>query len=263
MRLKASVAIVGLGELGQVLASGFLKIGHPVFPLNRGSSFSELTTSGVDPLLIIIAVGEKDLKEVLMILPESFKDRIVLLQNNLLRPDWQHYQIALPTVLVAWLDKKPGRPSVSVLPNQVFGPHRELVAQALNALDIETHGGPMEDLDRALVAKNLYIHTINIAGLLVGGTIGDLWHHHRSLAQGIAEEIFQIQCARLGYDLDENLVIQDMLEGFAGDWNHLCLGRSAPQRLANALGLADQFQLATPIIREIAVEMGLSGKEAG
>ncbi len=263
MRLKAPVAVVGLGELGQVLATGFLKIGHPVYPLIRGTSLADLTTLSVDPFLIIVAVGEKDLDGILMTLPETFRDRIVLLQNNLLEPDWLIHRILLPTILVAWLDKKPGRPSVSVLPNKVFGPHRELVAEALNALNIVSHACPIEDLTRALVAKNLYIHTINIAGLRVGGTVAELWHRHRSLAQGVADEILQIQTSRLGCKLDENLIIKDMLEGFSGDWNHLCMGRSAPQRLANALAFADHFQLATPILRDIAREIALPAKEAG
>jgi len=259
VRLKAPVAVVGLGELGQVLATGFLKIGHPVYPLIRGSSLADLTTLSVDPFLIIVAVGEKDLDGILMTLPETFRDRIVLLQNNLLEPDWLIHRILLPTILVAWLDKKPGRPSVSVLPNKVFGPHRELVAEALNALNIVSQSCPIEDLNRALVSKILYIHTINIAGLRVKGTVGELWHHHRALAEGVADEILQILSARLGCKLDKHQMIQDMLEGFSGDWNHLCLGRSAPQRLANALSYADRFALSTPMLRDIARQIGLLG----
>jgi ketopantoate reductase len=258
--LKAPVVIIGLGELGQVLATGFLKMGHPVFPLNRGASVTELSTLAVEPFLIVVAVGEKDLDGILMTLPDAFKNRVLLLQNNLLRPDWQKHQILSPTILVAWLDKKPGRPSVSVLPNKVFGPYCDEVAQALNALHIETYSCPIEDMDRAMVAKNLYIHTINIAGLRVAGTVGELWKHHRALAEGIMKEILQIQCCRLGSPLDEALIIQDTLRGFAGDWNHICMGRSAPQRLANALKFADGFHLDTPILREIALEIGLSGQ---
>lgn len=261
--MRPSVVIVGLGELGQVLAAGFLKIGHPVYPLNRGSSFAEITSLALNPFLIIVAVGEKDLTGVLVTLPEAFKDRIILLQNNILEPDWLSHRINLPTILVAWLDKKPGRPSISVLPNKTFGPHRKVLAQALNSLHIETHACPDEELDRALVAKSLYISTINIAALRVGGTVGALWSHHRSLVEGIVDEILQIQSCRLGRKLDKDPIIQDMLDGFRGDSNHLCLGRSAPYRLANALSFADQFQLDTPIIREIATDIGLVDCTAG
>lgn len=257
--MKAPVVIVGLGELGQVLASGFLKIGHPVYPLNRGSSFDEFKALALDPYLVVVAVSESDLDSILSALPEAYRDRVVLLQNNLLPPDWLKHRIHLPTILVAWLDKKPGRPSVSVLPNKIFGPHREVVAQALNALKIETQSCPIEDLNRALVSKILYIHTINIAGLRVKGTVGELWHHHRALAEGVADEILQILSARLGCKLDKHQMIQDMLEGFSGDWNHLCLGRSAPQRLTNALSYADRFALSTPMLRDIARQIGLLG----
>lgn len=262
MRLKAPIAVVGIGELGQVLASGFLKIGHPVYPLNRDASFSDLMAATVNPQLVIVAVGEKDLDGVLRSLPEDFKDRVVLLQNNLLEPDWVRHGVLDPTIVVVWLDKKPGRPSVSVLPNKVFGPYSEMVAQSLNALNIETHVCAREDLDRVLVAKNLYIHTINIAGLRVGGTVGDLWKEHRSLAETVAGEILEIQFARLGRVLDANLVMRDMLEGFFGDLNHLCMGRSAPNRLENAIAFANDYHLAVPTLRAIAYEIGLSGEEA-
>jgi ketopantoate reductase len=262
MRLRAPIAVVGLGELGQVLASGFLKLGHPVYPLNRDASFSDLMALSIDPLLVVVAVGEKDLTGVLLSLPEGFKDRIVLLQNNLLEPDWVNHGVLDPTILVVWLDKKPGRPAVSVLPNKVFGPHSEVVSQSLNALGIESQVRPGEELDRALVAKNLYIHTINIAGLRVGGTVGALWNEHRPLAETIAGEILEIQFCRLGRTLDVDLMMRDMLEGFSGDLDHLCMGRSAPNRLANALAFANHYQLAVPTLRAIAHEIGLSGEEA-
>lgn len=262
MRLRAPIVVVGLGELGQVLASGFLKIGHPVYPLNRDACFTELKTRAIDPMLVVVAVGDKDLEEVLRAMPSGFKNRIVLLQNNLLEPDWLRHGIQNPTILVVWLDKKTGRPAVAVLPNKVFGPYGEEVAQALNALQIETQVRPMEDLDRALVAKNLYIHTINIAGLRVGGTVGELWKDHRSLTEAIAGEILEIQCARLGRALDGHLMMSDMLEGFSGDLNHLCMGRSATNRLANALAFANDYKLAVPTLRGIANDIGLTGTEA-
>lgn len=262
MRLRVPIAVVGLGELGQVLAAGFLKLGHPVYPLNRDASFSDLTALAVDPLLVIVAVGESDLNGVLMSLPQGLKDRIVLLQNNLLEPDWVRHGVLNPTILVAWLDKKPGRPAVSVLPNKVFGPHGQIVAQSLNILNIESQVRPIGDLDRALVAKNLYIHTINIAGLRVGGTVGALWNEHRPLAEAIAGEILEIQFCRLGRVLDVNLMMLDMLEGFSGDLDHLCMGRTAPCRLGNALAFANEYQLSVPTLRAIAHEVGLSEEAA-
>jgi len=210
---------------------------------------------------VVVAVGEKDLDRVLRSVPEILKNRIVLLQNNLLKPDWVRHGILDPTILVVWLDKKPGRPAISVLPNKAFGPHSQLVAQSLNILDIETQSFPLEQLDRALVAKNLYIHTINIAGLRVGGTVGTLWNDHRPLVDAIACEIFEIQCCRLERTLDLSLIMADMLEGFYGDMNHLCMGRTAGNRLSNALAFADVYELAVPTLRAIAREIGLSGVE--
>jgi hypothetical protein len=261
--LKSPIVVVGLGELGQVMANGFLRIGHPVYPINRESFFADVNALALDPLLVVVAVGEKDLDGVLMTLPDALKDRVVLLQNNLLESDWVRHGIRNPTILVVWLDKKPGRPAVAVLPNKVFGPYGDQVAQALNAIEIDTHARPIHERDRALVAKNLYIHTINIAGLRVGGTVGELWNLHRLFAENIAREILLIQNCRLGQTLDMNDLMGDMLEGFSGDWNHLCTGRSAPSRLANALFFADHYQLAVPTIRAIAKELGVSGQGVG
>ena len=137
------IVIVGLGEIGQLLAGGFLKTGYPVYPVNRGESLNQWHSECFDPELIVLAVGEKDLPTALSAIPNRFKDRVLLLQNELLPTDWERHGIFDPTVLIVWLDKKKGRPSVSVLPNRVGGLHAPLVVNAFKALS----DGPLK-LDR-------------------------------------------------------------------------------------------------------------------
>jgi hypothetical protein len=128
---------------------------------------------------------------------------------------------------------------------------------ALNGIDVPTNRIPEEDLVPSLVAKNLYILTINIMGLKVGGTVGELWTQHRTLTESVAEEILAIQFKRLGYELDRKRLMDDLLEGFAGDLNHVCMGRSAPRRLAHALKEASRLDVEVPHLRRIAHLVGL------
>ena len=46
-----------------------------------------------------------------------------------------------------------------------------------------------------------------------------------------------------------------MLEAFAGDPEHRCMGRSAPARLARALKQADEAGLPVPTLRAIRKEL--------
>lgn len=255
--MKSPIIIVGLGELGQLLAAAFLRSGHPVYPITRSNTWDDLPPDLPAPGLVVIAVGETDLDAVLSGLPDRFRDRVLLLQNELLPPDWHLHGIMDPTVIVVWLDKKRGRPAVSVLPNRVAGPASDWVVTALNGIDVPTNKIPEEDLVPSLVAKNLYILTINIMGLKVGGTVGELWTKHRALTESVAEEILSIQFRRLGYELDRTRLMDDLLEGFAGDLNHICMGRSAPKRLARALEEATKFEVKVPHLRQIAQLAGL------
>lgn len=240
--------IVGLGELGQLLAAAFLKAGYPVYPVTRSDCLSDLVAEGIDPLLVVIAVGEADLQGVLSVVPDAYRSKILLLQNELLPLDWISQDISDPTVLVVWLDKKKGRPAVSVLPNRISGPNAVLVAQVLNALDVPTMVIGQDDLLRCLLAKNLYILTVNIAGLKCGGIVGDLWSMHRELTECLAHEIMDIQFKRLGREFDRSLLLEDMLEGFRGDPDHICMGRSAGKRLEKALSDASFFGLDVPVL---------------
>jgi ketopantoate reductase len=257
VRLKSPIIIVGLGELGQLLGAAFLRSGHPVYPITRSITWDNLPPELPDPGLVVIAVGEADLDAVLSGLPERFRDRVLLLQNELLPPDWLLHGIIDPTVVVVWLDKKRGRPAVNVLPNRVAGPASEWVVTALNGIDVPTHRISEEDLVPSLVAKNLYILTINLMGLKVGGTVGDLWTTHRELTKSVADEVLSIQFKRLGYELDRKRLMDDLLEAFAGDLNHICMGRSAPKRFVRALEDASRYEVEVPHLQQIAQLAGL------
>jgi hypothetical protein len=253
--MKKSVVIIGMGEMGELFARGFLKLGHPVVPVLRGMDMAALASEIREPELVVLAVGENDLHPVLDALPPAWRRFLGLLQNELLPRDWQRHCIVDPTVIVVWFDKKKGRPFVAVLPTPIAGPKAALVAMALNAIEVPCLEIPGEELLYELARKNLYILTINIAGLRTGGTVSELWSHHRGLVERVAKEILDIQEWLAQTELPRTRLMAGMLEGFEGDPSHICTGRTAPARLQRALAHAREAGIGTPILQEIAGEL--------
>jgi hypothetical protein len=135
--MKKPVVVVGVGEMGSVFARGFLRLGYPVYPVLRGIELAEMAKHDVQPELVIVAVAEKDIQAVLQQVPESWRHRLVLLQNELLPNDWLLHQLD-PTVISVWFEKKKGMDSKVIMPSPVFGRHAELVAAALDTIGIAT-----------------------------------------------------------------------------------------------------------------------------
>lgn len=251
--MKKPVVIIGIGEIGGVFARGFLKLGHPVYPVTRQTPINEVAAATPDPELVIVAVGEKDLHPTLEQVPAAWRDRLVLLQNELLPRDWKQHGFDNPTVISVWFEKKPGMDAKVVVPSPVYGPHAAKVIDALLAVGLPAYA--LEDVQALLfelVRKNLYILTTNIAGLAVGGTVCELWQQHQDLARAVASDVLTIQRHLTGTDLDAEKLIEAMVAAFEGDPEHGCMGRSAPARLERALEIAKQAGLEVPAMQKIA-----------
>jgi hypothetical protein len=250
--MKNPVVVVGIGEMGSVFARGFLRLGYPVYPVVRGFEMAELAQQLARPELVVIAVAESDIQTVLEQTPVTWRDRLVLLQNELLPNDWLRHNLD-PTVVSVWFEKKKGMDSKTIIPSPVFGRHARQVADALAAIDIDTRVlANADELLFELVLKNVYILTTNIAGLETGGSVNELWSSHRDLATGVANEIIRLQAQLTGQQLDSARLIEGMVQAFNGDPEHQCMGRSAPARLKRALQLADECGLDLPRLRTIA-----------
>lgn len=246
------IVIIGVGEMAGVFSRGFLKLGYPVFPVTRNMDMSQVARALVAPELVLVAVGEADLHPVLEKIPEQWRDRIVLLQNELLPRDWQSHNIDHPSVIAVWFEKKKGQDYKVLIPSPVYGPAAGLIEQALESLDIPVWElGSDDEMLFELVRKNVYILTTNIAGMEVGGTVDQLWNAHRALATEVANEVMDIQFRLIDRELDREKLIACMLEAIEGDLEHNCMGRSAPARLAHAIEHADQFGLEVPKLRAI------------
>ena len=249
------IVLIGAGQMGSVFAHGFLKAGHPVYPVTRGMGLASAAADYPNPALALVTVGESDLHPILESMPEAWRDRLGLIQNELLPRDWQAHGLPQPTASAVWFEKKAGKPVNAILPSPVYGPAADIVVGALDAIGLGARR--LDDADELLfelVRKNLYILTTNIAGLEVGGTTGELWEHHRELAQTVADEILTIQAWLTGRELDRERLVAGMAEAMLADPAHGNTGRTAPARLRRALEHADAAGLEVPKLRALAAD---------
>jgi len=254
--MKDPIVIIGMGEMAGVFARGFLRLGHPVYPVTRDMSLDTFASELPTPALVLVAVGEADLHPILDKIPTLWLDRLGLLQNELLPRDWHAHDLANPTVISVWFEKKKGMDYKVLIPSPVFGPKAELISAALAAIDIPTTiPADRDELCYELVRKNVYILTTNIAGLKAGGTVSELWQNHQQLARDVAVDVMKLQAWLTNVEsVDEEKLISGMLEAFDGDPEHGCMGRSAPTRLARALELADKAGIDLPTLKQISSE---------
>jgi hypothetical protein len=251
--VKQPVVLIGVGEMGGVFARGLLRLGHPVYPVNRDTNMAELARALPAPLMVLVAVGEADLQPALAGIPVAWRDRLALLQNELLPADFA--DLEQPTVISVWFEKKPGQDAKVIIPSPAFGPHATLLHDALDVIGIPVR---VLDSDQALlfelVVKNLYILTSNLAGLRTGGTVSELWSQQQPFARQVAEDVIALQEALTGHTFDSAELIAAMVTAFEGDPEHKCMGRSAPARLGRAIAHADRLGLAVPMLREIQAQ---------
>lgn len=248
-----SVVVIGLGQLGRVFAGGLLRAGRSVVPVNRGDDMAALALAHPAPDMVLVAVGENDLHVALGALPDAWKSRVALIQNELLPRDWLAHGLTDPTVISVWFEKKKGIDAKPLIASPVAGPGAGLLCRALTSIDLPCREAATgDDLLFELVRKNVYILTTNIAGLRTGGTVAELWAQHESFARQVANDVMDIQDALAGVPHDRAALMAGMLEAFDGDPQHSCTGRSASARLARAIGHADAFGLAVPTLRELA-----------
>jgi len=250
--MKNPIILIGTGEMGGVFARGFLRIGYSVVPITRNSNMQEVANNINEPELILVAVAESDLQHVLKQLPDSWRTNTVLLQNELLPRDWASHHLLAPTIISVWFEKKKGQDYKVLIPSPAFGPKANLLHDALAAIDIPCRVLSNDvELLHELVLKNVYIITTNVAGLVTGGTVSELWSQHREICTVIANEVIDIQEWLTKKTFDREGLISDMLIAFEGDPNHNCMGRSAPARLERALAIADEAGLKTIEMRKI------------
>ncbi len=250
--MKEPIVIIGIGELASVFATGFLRCAYPVYPISRGMDLAQECQQISSPKLVLITVQENELHTVLIQLPEPWRHKVGLVQNELLPRDWQTHQLENPTATVVWFEKKIGMALTNILQSPSYGPNASIISKALQAVDIPA---PVLENKEALlfelVRKAVYILTVNIAGLVDNLTVGDLWSQHQTLAREIAEEVILIQEFLTAKQLPHEKLIQGMAEGIKDCPDRHCLGRSALSRLQRVLKYAEDANIKTPKLTEI------------
>jgi len=251
--MKKPIVILGIGELGSVFARAFLKNNYPVYPVTRKTDIKKLASS-IDPEFILVCTGEADLQTALAQIPESWEDRVAMMQNELLPRDWASYQFMDPTVISVWFEKKKGMDSKVLISSPVFGRKSQILVDSLALIDIPAHVLDDEaQLLFELVLKNLYILTTNIAGMAIepGANVESLHTHHLALMREVSSDIIKLQSSLTGKKFDQIALEKSMIKAFEGDLEHGCMGRSAPARLNRALQLAKEFDLDLPALQKI------------
>ena len=254
--MQPPIAIIGVGELGGVFARAFLRAGHPVYPVTRQMPLNQTLEQIPPPALTLVAVGEKDLPAVLRELSADKRSSLGLLQNELLPETWQSNDVADPTVISVWFEKKKGMDVKVLRPSPLLGPQMEMVAAALEGIGIPCRRlASADELLLELVVKNVFVYMINICGLKTGGTTGTLWAEHNELAKRVATEIIDLQEAITKTTFSRSALMDGVAEGVAGDPEHKCMGRSAPARLTRFLAMADEAGTKADTVRSIQAEL--------
>ncbi len=251
--MKKPIVVLGIGELGSVFARAFLKNNYPVYPITRVTDINELKAS-IDPELILVCTAEGDLQSALSSIPSDWKDRVAMMQNELLPRDWESHNFTNPTVISVWFEKKKGMDSKVLISSPAYGVKAQTLCDSLALIDIPAHVVADEnELLFELVLKNLYILTTNIAGLAIepGANVDDLRNNHLSLMRDVSKDVLTLQAQLTEQFFNEEQLEQGMIKAFEGDLTHGCMGRSAPSRLDRALELANKFNLEVATLQKI------------
>lgn len=132
---KKPIIIIGMGEMAGVFARGFLRSGYPVYPITREMDIQIRASELSEPELVLVAVAEKDIQAALKNMPEQWKDKLVLLQNELLPGDWTQHQLQ-PTVISVWFEKKKGQDYKVLIPSPCYGQKADILVDTLASIDI-------------------------------------------------------------------------------------------------------------------------------
>ncbi len=250
--MKQAIVIIGIGELAGVFARGFLRCGYPVYPITRDMDMNVECQNIPEPALVLVAVQENELHGLLEKIPMQWREKLALIQNELLPRDWQLHQLQNPTVTVVWFEKKKQMELRNILYSPSYGPQAALMSEALQAV-----GVPAPVLENSsqllyeLVRKSVYILTVNIAGLVDNCSVESLWDEHQGLAREIGKEVIQVQSYLCQQALDEEQLIEGMVEGIRDCPHRNCLGRRALSRLQRTLQHAQEANISTPKLLQI------------
>jgi ketopantoate reductase len=248
--------VVGMGEIGSVFALGLLRRGYTVVPILRSTPVETILARPSNPSLCVVAVAEDDLDHVLDGWARRYADRWVLMQNELRPSEWERRGLDTPTVAVVWFEKKPGREPHTIVSTPVHGPHAQVVISALSSLGLPVHHEPdREQLLFELCLKNLYILSMNFAGLEYPTDVGTIWHEHRPYLDQICIEVLELEAAQMQRNLPTQSLCIELERVIMADPRHVAAGRNALARLHRSRRTAKRLGIVTPTLDAIAAKL--------
>ena len=254
--MKQPIIVIGLGQNGAVFAKGFLRIGHPVYPIIRRDNLVDAIKRTPDPIMVLVAVREEDLQPVLNQVPPAWHKHIALIQNELVPSVWEDAGIQDPTVVTVWFVKRKGKAPDAFFPSMIFGPHADLIADVFDKVNLPFELIKNEqELIFELVRKNLYILSKNIVGLVVEGTVVEAWEQNRELFEKVADEVFLIQCDLVGANLDKQRHFFRLVKDIETLPDAGTTGSAAVARLERMLQHATSTALDVPTLQEIQLSI--------
>lgn len=261
MNPPGSAVVVGIGQLGSEFALGLLRRGRAVFPVTRSQNLTEVVDAAGAVDLILLAVGERAFGPLLESVPARYRDRVALVQNELVPADWKQAGFTDPSGVVVWFEKKAGKAIHVVRPSVTYGPQSALLLELLSELKVPAYAARPGTLEFELALKNLYILVHNLAGLAVQGTVGDLWREHVAFANEVANDVLLHQEARLGHPLDRSPLLAELDKAASADPAHGLAGRTAPERLRRVLDQARRAGVKLATLEKLAERMNENENE--
>jgi hypothetical protein len=88
-----------------------------------------------------------------------------------------------------------------------------------------------------------------------GSTVSKLWADYREMTEILVKELLDIQEWLVQSKLPRDKLLAGMLEVFSADPEHICRGRTAPERLNRVLKFANIAGISVPMLQAISIEI--------
>ncbi len=249
----SEVVVWGVGELGAMFARGELCCGNTVVPVTRSTPLNTLAEHSCDPARVWMTMGVEDLWKALPSVPLHWRQRLVLVQNELLPPLWEFRRIEDPTVVSVWFEKKPRTPLREVGSSEVYGPLSEGVCDVFEMLSLPvTRLQGRDQLLRSLLVKNAYILVTNLVGMGTELTVEQLFSERGPLCRAVFGEVMKVQQHLLGENPKDVPSPEDVWSACLGRLqscpDRKAAGRSARERCLRILETAKELDIEVPTV---------------
>ena len=253
MSSSHEMLVFGAGQLGQLYAAGALRLGIRVWPLTRQMDADQTMAAFPDGHPILLGVAEASFADALRKIPDSRRQDVVLVQNELFPAQLAEWGLDKATVLTVWLSKKKGRPIEVARTSSAYGRHAALFHRMHQALELpSTVLTSAEELHTDIAAKFTFILTINALGLVENLSLGQWLEKDHTQVSRLIDEARALAQMHLQANVDAAQTRQRVMEAMEGLHDYPAKGRSAKARLSKALDDAARFELDLPCLRQIA-----------